>query len=116
MGRNLSLLYSDCVAFSWASLNGDPTHVGVTVCTLYNSKVPNNQYGNNQIFCTMITPNPTQKPTKLPSKQPSQLPSQVPTVYPTFSALTCPEGTYQPSEDYNDILSCGLTGCEGRYS
>eukprot|EP01083_Nonionella_stella_P275720 936610_1 len=42
---------SNCKSFSWAPLNGDKNHPGKTVCTLYDSKEPNQQWAPQQIMC-----------------------------------------------------------------
>jgi len=42
---------SDCVSFTWAPMNGDKNHQGVTTCTLYNTITPNQEWGPSQIMC-----------------------------------------------------------------
>ena len=42
---------SDCVSFTWAPMDGDKNHQGVTTCTLYNSVTPNGEWGPRQIMC-----------------------------------------------------------------
>eukprot|EP01084_Bolivina_argentea_P200549 342938_1 len=42
---------ADCKSFTWNPLDGDRSHPGYTVCTLYNSDIPNQIWGPNQIMC-----------------------------------------------------------------
>jgi hypothetical protein len=42
---------ADCASFTWTPVNGDQNHQGTTVCTLYSSDVPNQQWGPDQIMC-----------------------------------------------------------------
>eukprot|EP01084_Bolivina_argentea_P188625 324661_1 len=42
---------SDCKSFTWAPMNGDRNHPGVSACTLYNSARPNQVWGPQQIMC-----------------------------------------------------------------
>ena len=69
-----------CVSFSWAPLNGDRNHQGKTVCTLYNSKTSNQQWGPEQILCALKpTISPTDEPTKAPTDEPTISPTDEPT-------------------------------------
>eukprot|EP01084_Bolivina_argentea_P203496 347560_1 len=45
---------SDCLSFTWASKSGDQNHPGKTVCTLYNSDIPNQRWCCDQIMCKPI--------------------------------------------------------------
>eukprot|EP01083_Nonionella_stella_P082788 228646_1 len=47
---------TDCKSFTWASLNGDKNHPGKTVCTLYDSDIPNQRWAPDQIMCKPFTP------------------------------------------------------------
>eukprot|EP01083_Nonionella_stella_P018923 52644_1 len=42
---------SDCVAYSWAPLNGDRNHRDKIVCTIYDNVNQNQQWTPNQILC-----------------------------------------------------------------
>ena len=44
----------DCAAFSYNPIGGDRAYPDVTVCSLYNSAVPTNTHGPNQIFCKIV--------------------------------------------------------------
>ena len=44
---------NNCLSFSWAPTNGDRNHQGVSVCTLYDSASMNQQWGPNQILCSI---------------------------------------------------------------
>eukprot|EP01083_Nonionella_stella_P040824 110676_1 len=40
-----------CKSFSWAPQKGDKKIMGMTVCSLYDSDVPTQQWGPQQILC-----------------------------------------------------------------
>ena len=40
-----------CSAFSWAPIAGDKNHIHNSVCTLYDSSVPTQEWGPTQVFC-----------------------------------------------------------------
>merc|ERR1719385_504511 len=44
---------SDCVSFTWAPMNGDKNHQGVTTCSLYNIITPNQKWEPSQIMCIL---------------------------------------------------------------
>lgn len=44
----------DCMGFSYAPMNGDRNHPGVTVCTIYNSDMPNQVWTGTQGIATQV--------------------------------------------------------------
>lgn len=52
---------SECAGFSWAPMNGDRNHPGVTACTIYNSATPTGTWTGTegiatQVFCSRPAP------------------------------------------------------------
>lgn len=76
----------DCNAYTWAGLNGDRNHQGVTVCTMYSNFSPTSTWGPSQVFCKM---------------QPR---------------VSCDPGRSVQVGAYNaDVGGCGLQNCNDRY-
>jgi len=46
--------HSTCVGFSYAPMNGDRNHPGVTACTIYNSDVPTGTWTGTQGIATQV--------------------------------------------------------------
>eukprot|EP01084_Bolivina_argentea_P134277 236879_1 len=50
----------NCVSFSWTPTDGDKNHAGKKVCTIYDTIVPNQVWGPNEVLCKKTVPVLTQ--------------------------------------------------------
>lgn len=73
-----------CKSFSWAPENGDRHHLSRNVCAIYDSNIPDQEWGPRQIMCgPELTGAPSSLPSEFPSQQPTPKPSASPSAYPS---------------------------------
>eukprot|EP01084_Bolivina_argentea_P253633 426146_1 len=108
---------SQCVAFTWAPIGSEQSHLSENVCTIYDENTPGRDWGPNQIFCIINTASPT---TTIPTTvaptdsglvimpSPSAIPTNIPTLSPVVVPETSIENKKEKNENKNNDESVGF--------